>query len=230
MTFIQSPDKKYCLCFFDNSEPHMGLSVCKFSLTNKNKVVYNFPQILVLDNRLDDSCWSKNSRYFLLKTWMPFDSIFIFDTQNKKFAILKFTNIFVLNISLESEKLKVDYYDDQMPDKNGNHKYPTKEFIKPSPLFFNYETLIWHEFEKILNYTEFENNTEIHSIELIDNGWMKFKGSFPQSTDIIIQRLKEFAKYGDIQSIEWLKEIISKNAEPDDWTNASDYIGQKQRK
>ncbi len=64
----------------------------------------------------------------------------------------------------------------------------------------------------------------------IDNGWRPFKGQLPQSTEILIERLKKFADYGDTQSKEWLAEINAKTNKIDCWVNASHYLGLKTRK
>jgi hypothetical protein len=227
---ILSPDKQYSLSLFDSSEPHMGLLLCKFSLKNNlTKEIYEFPDIWVLANRRPFSAWSENSRFFSLAIYAPINSVFVFDTQNKEFSILKFSNIFVLDIRLIADKLSVNYVEDQIPDRVERNNYPTKEFIKPNPLSFDFKTLTWFDIKKLRNYQIIGNDTELYCLDAIDKGWRKFKGTLPQTTEIIVWELKRFAEYGDRQSIEWMTEILCKEKEPDNWTKSSKYIGFKQR-
>jgi hypothetical protein len=109
-------------------------------------------------------------------------------------------------------------------------QYSTRHFTKPKNLTLKFDDLKWFSNDRLENFKKIESEIEQHDLKPIDNGWREFKGILPQTTELIVWELKEFAKYGDKQCEMWLNELMTKTNDPNVWTKTSDYIGHKTRK
>ena len=95
---------------------------------------------------------------------------------------------------------------------------------------FKFAELNWKDIQSLQQFVEINKNEIVYKLEPIDNGWREFKGQLPQTTEILVWELNEFAKYGDRQSKEWFDEIQSKTKDINYWINASKYLGTRKRK
>ncbi len=230
-TEILSPDNNQKLHFYDSIEPRMGMTISKFSLTNlltKEKV--KFPGIWTLGSKGQSTSWSDNSNFFSLAIGSPFDCFLIVDTKTKQFSVIAFLNVWNLEAKCYNDKLEIEFSDDEIPERTEHEKYPTKHFTKPDNVIFPFVNLNWFPVDRLNDFKKIENEVEQLDLKPIDNGWREFKGILPQTTELIIWDLKEFAKYGDKQCEMWLNELMTKTNDPNVWKKTSDYIGHKTRK
>jgi hypothetical protein len=226
-----SPDKSHKLTFFDFDEPRMGMSICKFSLTDMqaNQTIKFNPLLAIGIGQLTLS-WSENQNYFSLPLVNPTENFFIYNIADRQFSSIHFANCWVLTGHCNNDKIEIEYEDNQIPERIEHNKYPTKEFSKPVNLQFKFSELQWTDIKLLENFNELNKNATIHDLKPIDNGWRQFKGQLPQTTEVLVWELNEFAKYGDSQSIEWFDEIQAKRKDINYWVNASYYLGQRNRK
>ncbi len=226
-----SPNKKYKITFFDFDEPRMGMNICKFSLTDlQTNSVIIFNPLSAIGVGQGTLSWSENENIFSLPITNPTDNFFIYNVADNKFSSVHFTNCWVLTGHCHNEYIEIEYEDNQIPERIEHSKYPTKQFSKPANLQFKFSELQWVDIKLLQNFNELNNNAMVHELKPIDNGWRQFKGQLPQTTEVLVWELNEFAKYGDKQSKEWLAEIQSKTNNINYWINASQYLGLKERK
>jgi hypothetical protein len=226
-----SPDKKYKLIFFDSIEPRMGMNMCKFSLTDlqTNKEI-TFAPLFAVGYNGHSTSWSENSNYFALPVCNPSDCFFIYDISKRQFASIHFRNVWVLAAHFNFDNIEIEFEDSQIPESNEHIKYPTKHFLKPANLTFKFSELKWTDIKNLHQFSELNKNAVIIDLKPIDNGWRQFKGQLPQTTEVLVWELNEFAKYGDKQSKEWFEEIKAKTNDINYWVNATQYLGHKKRK
>jgi hypothetical protein len=225
-----SPDKKYKLTFFDSIEPRMGMNMCKFSLMDlqNNKKIF-FSNLFAIDDNGNSTSWSEDSNYFALPVCNPSDCFFIYNITKNQFASIHFNNVWVLAAHCGIDNIEIEFEDSQIPERDEHNKYPTKHFLKPANLTFRYTELIWTDIIDIYNFSELNNNSDIIDLKPIDNGWRRFKGQLPQTTELIVWEINEFAKYGDSQSKKWMEEINARMLPINLWLKASFYIGHQKR-
>jgi len=229
-TEILSPDNKQKLHFYDSIEPRMGMTISKFSWTDlltKEKI--KFSGIWTLGYKGHSTSWSDNSNYFSLSIGNPFDCFLIVDTKTKIFSVVAFSNVWVLEAKCYNDKIEIEFSEDQIPERTEHNKYPTRHFTKPQNLTLKFSDLKWFSVDRLENFKKIESEIQQYDLKPIDNGWREFKGVLPQTTELIVWELKEFAKYGDKQSEMWLNELMAKTTDPNVWTKTSDYIGYKKR-
>jgi hypothetical protein len=197
-----SPDKNYKLTFFDSIEPRMGMNMCKFLLLDllTNKEI-NFTPLFAVGYNGYSTSWSENSNYFALPVCSPSDCFFIYDIANRQFASIHFSNVWVLAAHLNLDKIEIEFEDSQIPERNEHNKYPTKHFSKPTNLTFKFSELNWADIKNLQQFKELNKSSAIIDLKPIDNGWRQFKGQLPQTTEVLVWELNEFAKYGDKQSM-----------------------------
>ena len=230
--YLDSPNEKFYLTFSHYREPHMGLGICLFNLINKrNKIVEKFEPLVAFGTG-EDSHWSENSKLFSTKfmTRLVYGGYFIYNIEEKKFAIIRVENMWVLKSQLANIFFEIEYRDDQIPDRRETEKYPTKIFLKPENIKVKLDELIWYQIDEINNFEHIYNSKQVISLNPIDKEFRFFDGEFPLSTDRIIWEIEKFAEYGDEQSEIWLNEINElTNGDYDKWQKASKYIGQQER-
>ncbi len=228
---IFSLNKRYKLTFENFQEPRMGLNISEFFLTDtqSNKKFFFKPLWAIGWNGASVS-WSENCNFFSLPIESPSDCFFIYDLVNDQFTSIRFSNCWILEGHCSNDKIEIEFRDDQIPERNENSKYPTKKFLKPENLQFKFSELHWIDINLISNFNEIIKGIIVHEFLPIDKGWRQFKGQLPQTTEILVCELREFAMYGDSQSIEWFNEIQAKTININYWVNASHYLGQQKRK
>src|SRR6476660_6043352 len=97
-TEILSPDNNLKLHFYDDIEPRMGMTMSKFSLTDlRTKEKMMFKPLLTLSYKGHSTSWTDSSRFFSLSIAVPLESFFIYDTLTKRFAAIRFNNVWVLD-------------------------------------------------------------------------------------------------------------------------------------
>lgn len=230
-TEILSPDNYQKLHFYDSIEPSMGMTMSKFSFTNlltQEKI--KFPGIWTLGYKGYSASWSDNSNFFSLAIGNPFDCFLIIGIKMNQFSVIPFLNVWNLKARCYNDKIEIEFSDDQIPERIEHDKYPTKQFTKPDNLIFPFDKLNWFAIDRLMDLKKIENEVEKLDLKPVDNGWRKFKGILPQTTDVQVWNLKVFADYGDKQSIEWLNELNQLTDDPNLWVKTSDYIGHKTRK
>ena len=229
-TEILSPDNNQKLDFYDSIEPRMGSTMSKFSLTNNlTKEKIKFPDIWTKGYKGHSTSWADNSSYFSLAIGIPFDCFLVVDIKTKEFGVIKFLHVGNLEAKCYNDKIEIDFRDDQIPERTEHNKYPTRLFTKPQSLTFKFSNLKWFNVGRLVNFKTVETEIEQFNLKPIDNGWREFNGNLPQTTELIVWELKEFAKYGDKQSEMWLKEVMTKTGNPNVWKKTSEYIGHKKR-
>ena len=230
-TEIISPDNNQKLHFYDSIEPRMGMTMSKFSLTdNLNKEKIKFTGIWTIGYKGHSASWAENSNYFSLAIGIPFDCFLVVDITTKVFGVIKFLNVWNLDAKCYNDKIEIEFSDNQIPERIEHNKYPTRHFTKPKNLSLKFDELKWFGIDRLDNFKKIECEIEQYDLKPIDNGWREFKGILPQTTELRVWELKEFAKYGDKQSEMWLNELMTKTNDPNLWTKTSDYIGHKTRK
>ena len=230
-TEINSPDRKFKLIFDSFEEPRMGLNISKFSLTEiESRKTISFVPVWAIGWEGQSVSWSENGNYFSLPLESPSDCFFIYDIDKRQFTSIHFTNCWVLEGRCNNDYIEIEFRDDQIPERNEHNKYPTKIFLKPPNLRFEFSELSWANIKSIQQFQEINKNVVVHNFQPIDNGWRQLRGQLPQTTEILVSHLFEFAKYGDNQSKEWFNEIQSKTIDINYWINASHYLGQRNRK
>ncbi len=231
-----SPNKSYRLTFHDFAEPRMGMSICRFSLTNLSDHEYiDFDPLWAIGFGKSGFSWSENQNFLSLpvvdlqKDSLPAESFFIYNIQQKQFSSIHFENCWLLNGKCGNQHIEIEYEDNQIPERIEHNKYPTKKFTKPANLKFKFTDLKWADINALQQFNELNSNPIIHELKPIDNGWRPFNGELPKTTEILIWELEKFAEYGDSQSNEWLKEINAKTDKINYWVNTSHYLGFKTR-
>ena len=146
------------------------------------------------------------------------------------FTFVRFQNCWVLNGEIFDDRFTIEYKDDQIPERIEHDKYPTKLFSKPDNLTFRFCDLRWLSFQDVANFERLGKASIIVDFELIDNGWRKFKGELPATTELIVWELQKFAEYGDEQSKIWYNKIQSQARNINHWVKASKYLGVLKRK
>jgi len=212
-----SPNKTYKVEFYDFDEPRMGMTICRFRLTNltNNNVIEFYPLWAIgIGN---DVSWSNDSKLFSLPIANPTDNYFIFDNTNQKFTSIHFPNCWVTKGHLFSDRIEIEFRDDQIPERKEHNKYPTKNYSKPENSVFKLSDLTWYDLNRLVDFNEINKDQTIHDLKPIDNGWRKFKGNLPTNTEVLIWELREFAEYGDKQSIEWFESIKAKTKDINYW-------------
>jgi len=225
-----SPDKRYKLTFYDFEEPRMGMNICKFflhDLHTHSKIDFQPLHAMLADNLTN---WSENLNYFSVPTINVYDNFFIYNLSKKEFTSIHFKNGWVLKGHLYNERIEIEFEESQIPERKEHNKYPTKNYLKPDNLTFNFNELKWIEFNKLKDFNNLNEKIKIYNLQPIDNGWRKFKGKLPETTEILVWELNEFAKYGDEQSKIWFNQIQAITDDINYWINASEYLGIKKRK
>jgi len=229
-----SPDNGHKLTFYDFAEPRMGMSICRFKLSNlKTNELTEFNELWAIGTGLNSFSWSDNRGFLSLPILNPYngktvtESFFIYNIEEKLFASIHFSNCWILNATCHNEYVEVEY-DEQI--ESDHKKYPTKDLTKPANLEFSFSELKWTDIEKLSQFKELNKDAYVHQLKPIDNGWRLFKGQFPANTEVLVWELNKFAEYGDKQSIEWLNNIKAKTNKIDYWVKASYYLGLKNRK
>ena len=105
--------------------------------------------------------------------------------------------------------------------------------LKPNDLTFDIAELVFYPRQRRNDLTSLIESDKEYNLQLIDGGYNKFEGVFPQNTKQVyntrqleIYQLEAFAEYGDKKSQEWLEMIKRKtNNKYNRWTKVSDYIG-----
>ena len=224
-----SPNSQYKIKFYDFDEPRMGMTICKFKLydlTNQTKTEFSSLWAIGYGNGVS---WSDNSDMFSLPIANPTDNYFIFDIKNQKFTSIHFRNCWVLNGNLYNDRIELEFRNDQIPERKEHNKYPTKNFSKPENLTFKLSELTWIDLTLLNDFDEINKNRALQDLQPIDNGWRRFKGDLPKDTEVLVWELREFAKYGDGQSIEWFESIKAKTKDINYWVSASHYLGLRKR-
>jgi hypothetical protein len=231
-----SPDKKFKLTFYDFDEPRMGMSVCRFSLINlQTNELIEFNPLRAIATDYEVIAWSDNKDFFSLSVVNPpesttiKESFFIYDLIEKRFSQIYFDNCWVLTGKCHDDFIEIAYKEDQIPERIEHIKYPTKKFTKPTTLQFKFSELSWACVTALEQFNGLNQNAIIHKLQPIDNGWNDFKGQLPKTTEVLVWELRQFAEYGDVQSIIWLAEIEDKTPDINYWVNASRYLGFKIR-
>jgi hypothetical protein len=232
-----SPGKRYRLTFSDFEEPRMMMSICRFSLTDlqtNEEIIFN-PLWAIGIGQCGFS-WSEDQNFVSLPIVSVTDvnriseSFFVYYIEKRQFASIHFSNCWVLDGYCHNDYIEIEYEGDQIPERIEHNKYPTKEFTQPAPLQFKFSELKWIDIEVLSQFNELNKNAVIHELKPIDNGWRPFRGELPSTTEVLIWELREFARYGDIQSQEWFAEIEAKTNNINYWVNASNYLGIKIRR
>jgi hypothetical protein len=228
-----SPDNRYRLTFHNFEEPRMCYDICKFDLTDMHTYSsIEFDPLWALGIGQKGFSWSENQSIVSLpvvnfaKDFSPMESFFIYNSERNAFSSIRFANCWILSGNCHNDYIEIEY-DDHIPGENP--KYPTKDLKKPDKIRFNFSELQWTSVEFLEQFCELNKNTIVHSFKPLDNGWRPFKGQLPQTTEIIVWELKQFAEYGDAQSLKWFSEIQEFTSKIDYWVKASQYLGVKNR-
>lgn len=225
-TFLHSPNKTRRLDFFNVIEPHMGMTLCNFSLTNilsHNRI--EFGPLGAVGYNGNACSWSPNSNIFSLPVANPQNCIFVFNCSNMQFATILVKNPWIIKAHCYDYSSELELKDNQLPERAKHNKYPTKYYSKPENIIFYHSDLLWYDIENLSNLKYINQGKEITDLAPIDNGWNIFKGELPKSTEIIVWELRKFAEYGDPQSIEWINMIDRLKTKVNPWEKASHYIG-----
>jgi hypothetical protein len=224
-----SPNKRYRLTFHNFEEPRMCYSICKFYLTDIHTYeTIDFEPLWAIGIGQKGFSWSENEKFLSIPVASyRSENFLIYDIENRRFTSLRFTNCWVVNGYCHDDYIEVEY-DDHIEGEN--LKYPTKDLKKPGNIRFKFSKLQWTAIEFLGQFNELNKETVVHDFKPLDYGWRPFKGQLPQTTEIIVWELKKFAEYGDSQSIEWFDEIQKKINDIDYWSNASCYLGLRNRK
>lgn len=225
-----SPDKNFKLTFFDSIEPRMGMNMCKFSLVDlQTNEEINFAPLWAVGYNGYSTSWSEDSNYFALPVCSPSDCFFIYDLAKNQFASIHFSNVWELEVQFKQNNIEIEFNDSLIPDHHEHQKYPTKHYLKPENLVCPLAELNWTAIKSLQQFEELGKGAAIIDLKPIDNGWRQFKGELPQTTELLVRELIQFAKYGDKQSIEWFEEIQALTKDINYWTDASQYLGIRQR-
>lgn len=225
-----SPDKRFKLTFDNFIEPRIGMNMSRFSLTDTqtNETEIFIPLWTAFEGW--GTSWSNDSLFFSIPIGDPIDCFFIYDINQRKFSSINIANVWILDGHCHADYIEIEYRDDQIPESKEHNKYPTKNYSKPTNLQFKFAELHWKDIQSLQQFVEINKNEIVYDLDPIDNGWREFKGQLPQTTEVLVWELEEFAKYGDRQSKEWFDEIKSKTEDINYWINASKYLGTRKRK
>jgi hypothetical protein len=240
--YVVSPDKKFKIALSHFQEIRMSTYEGLFTLLSDNdKIIEKFEPLTVVSERL--CCWTDNSRYFAVAVGHYPPGYLIVRVPELDFAFIKMTNPY-LDIKFQEDKLLVGYSDEHVAVTNstqtlggGDLEIPSKTMIRLNDLTFHLSDLTFYPRQKFSEMTKIIKSDKEYNLQLIDGGYNKFKGTFPQNTKQVyntrqfeIYQLEALAEYGDKQSQEWLELIKLKTGNKyNRWTKVSDYIGFLQR-
>lgn len=227
-----SPDRHYRISFYNPIEPKMGMNMSRFRLNVvQTTEITDFDPLWAVGWDGDGISWDSNSRYFSLQICDPTNAFFIYDIPLQKFASVHFNNVWVLAGHCQNDYIEIEFRDDQVPERKEHNQYPTKNYSKPGNLIFRFVDLKWNKKDELQKFKDINKESIIFDLQPIDNGWREFKGKLPISTELItVWTLREFAKYGDLQSKEWLEEIQENITDINFSYLASKYLGKRERR
>jgi|SRR5690554_518993 len=229
--YLDSPNKKYYLTFSHFAEPRMGVTISLFNLVNSdNEIIERFEPLVALGNGYDAK-WSENSNYFVTPLITCDDNYFIYNIERKEFAVIPVENAWILDCKITDTLFEIEYEESQIPDREEQEGYPTKEYLKPENFIIELSRLNWYKLEKVNDFESIYKAEKIIKIRPIDKGFRQFNGEYPKSTERTVWDIERFAEYGDEISAKWMEEIKSRTSNDYyRWEKASKYIGLKKRK
>jgi len=227
-----SPDKKHKLTFYGFKEPRMAMSICRFSLTDlETNQIIDFNPLWAIGIGQSGFSWSEDQTLFSIHLFDPpngiiiNDNFFIYNIKKSCFSSIHFSTWNLIG-RCHNDHIEIEY-DEHIAGEN--LKYPTKDLSKPGNLRFDFSGLQWIDIKSLPQFNELSENATVNKFKPIDHGWRPFKGELPKTTEMLIWELREFAKYGDVQSQRWFAEIEAKTDKINYWVNASHYLGLKNR-